>query len=82
MANREHMMEWIVAVLKARGGSGWPKEVAKDLWNVYESEIRASPNLVYSWQYDARWAAQKLRDTGVLKPVHGSTDLPWELTNL
>lgn len=79
MANREDMMDWIIECLRARGGSGWPKEVAKDLWDRYETDIRASGSLVYSWQYDARWAAQKLRDTGVLKPVHGRRDRPWEL---
>lgn len=79
MASRADMKDWIVDCLKAKGGKGWPKEVAKYLWENHESEIRASGDLLYSWQYDVRWAAQNLRDAGVLKPVHGRHDLPWEL---
>lgn len=79
MANREDMQDWVVACLKSRGGSGWPREVSKYVWENYESELRASGNLLYTWQYDIRWAAQKLRNSGVLKPVNGRRDLPWEL---
>ena len=79
MATREDMMDWIITCLKARGGRGWPREISKDVWHKYETELRSSGDLLYTWQYDIRWAAQKLRNTGVLKPVHGRRDLPWEL---
>ena len=32
MINREKMMPWIIDCLKYRGGSGWPKDVAKYVW--------------------------------------------------
>ena len=35
--------------------------------------------MLYTWQYDVRWAAQSLRDEGKLKPVNNRRDLPWEL---
>lgn len=79
MATRDDMMEWVVACLKSRGGKGWPKDVSKYIWDNYEAELRDSGDLLYTWQYDVRWAAQKLRIKGVLKPVHGRRDLPWEL---
>ncbi|EOV5433735.1 hypothetical protein ACOAS5_001438 [Vibrio parahaemolyticus] len=79
MVNRSIMKNWIVECLQSRGGSGWPKDVAKYVWESYESDLRASGDMLYTWQYDLRWAAQQLRNTGVLKPVDGRTDLPWEL---
>lgn len=61
------------------GGIGWPREVAKYIWDNYEVEIKLSGNLLYTWQYDARWAATEMRKEGVLKPVYGKNDKPWEL---
>jgi len=80
MINRETMMPWIIDCLKSRGGSGWPKEVAKHVWENHELEIKTSGDILYTWQYDLRWAAQKLRDEGTLKAVDGRNDLPWELS--
>jgi hypothetical protein len=39
-------------------------EVARDIWDNYESELRSSGDLFYTWQYDMRWDAQQLRDRG------------------
>ncbi len=79
MVTREVMKTWIVDCLKSRGGSGWPREVSKYVWEHHEAELKASGNLLYTWQYDIRWAAQNLRNEEILKPVHGRRDLPWEL---
>lgn len=35
--------------------------------------------MLYTVQYDVRWAAQSLRNEGKLKPVNNRRDLPWEL---
>lgn len=75
------MKDWIINYLKFRGGSGWPREVSKYVWENHEEQLRASGDLLYTWQYDIRWAAQKLRNEGILKPVYGRRDLPWELIN-
>ena len=79
MATREDMKKWVVAALKSLGGKAWPKDVARYIWDSYEVEIRRSGALLYTWQYDARWAATAMRKAGILKAVHGRTDLPWEL---
>lgn len=79
MATRDDMKDWIIHCLKERGGSGWPREVSKYVWENHEAELRRSGDLLYTWQYDIRWGAQQLRNSGVLKPVHGRRDLPWEL---
>ena len=79
-ATRDDMKDWVVQALNSLGGKGWPKDVAKYIWDHYEAELKGSGALLYTWQYDARWAAQALRNEGVLKPVHGRRDLPWELS--
>lgn len=79
MATREDMKGWVLNALRSLGGKGWPKDVAKYIWDNYEAELKRSGSLLYTWQYDVRWAAQSLRNFGKLKPVHGRRDLPWEL---
>ncbi len=79
MVTRENMKLWIIACLQQRGGSGWPREISKYVWANHKAELEASGDLLYTWQYDIRWAAQQLRNEGVLKPVNGRRDLPWEL---
>lgn len=37
--------------------------------------------MLYTWQYDIRWAAQQLRNEGTLKLVNRCRDLPWELAD-
>lgn len=79
MVTRDSMQGWILECLNKRGGSGWPKEVAKYVWEHHKDELSKSEKMLYTWQYDLRWAAQKLRDSGKLKAVHGKNNLPWEL---
>ena len=79
MATREDMKGWVIRALKSSGGKSWPKDVAKFIWDHYEPELKRSGSLLHTWQYDARWAAQSLRNDGTMKPVHGRRDLPWEL---
>lgn len=79
MVTRESMKLWIIECLKERDGSAWPREVSKYVWENYEVELKASGEVLYTWQYDIRWAAQQLRDDGVLRSVNRRRDLPWEL---
>lgn len=79
MATREDMKFWVVKALSSLGGTGWPSDVAKYIWDNYEVELRTSGKLLYTWQYDVRWAAQSLRGEGKMRAVHGRRDRPWEL---
>lgn len=79
MATREDMKSWVILALMSLGGKAWPSDVAKYIWDNYEADLRSSGKLLYTWQYDARWAAQSLRNAGKLKPVHGRRDRPWEV---
>lgn len=79
MATRENMKPWVLAALKSMGGTGWPREVSKYIWHNYRDQIEGSDSLLYTWQYDIRWTAMAMRKEGLLKPVEGRTDKPWEL---
>jgi len=68
MATKHDLVDWVYAAVKRAGGSATLVEVARDIWAHHEAELRASGDLFYTWQYDMRWAAQTLRDTGRFKP--------------
>ena len=79
MLTREDLQDLVIEALKANDGKARIFEVCKYIWDNYENELKASGKLLYTWQYEVRWAAQQLRNSGVMKPVFGSRSLPWEL---
>jgi hypothetical protein len=68
VATKSDLLEWVVDALNSLGGSGRVAEVCKVIWDKHELELRVSGLFFYTWQYDARWAAQTLRDEQVLLP--------------
>ena len=68
MANKSDLKIWVVEALKDHGGKAHIVSICKFIWDKYESELRRSGDLFYTWQYDMRWAGNRLRDAGVLKP--------------
>ena len=66
MAMRSDLVDWIEAALRDNGGEATIVEVAKAIWSSHEDELRDSGDLFYTWQYDMRWAALKLRKAGRL----------------
>ena len=66
MATRADLVDWVYDALSALGGQGAIPVVAKEIWSKHEGELRASGDLFFTWQYDMRWAAMKLRSQGRL----------------
>lgn len=64
MATRETLKKWVLKAVGSHDGEASIVEVCKYIWNKYEDELRDSGDLFYTWGYDVRWAAQKLRDQG------------------
>ena len=62
---REALQRWVLEAVSAIGGSGGVNDVARAIWERREHELRRSEGF-YSWQYDMRWAAQKLREKKLL----------------
>lgn len=81
MISRDMLTDWVVDALRARGGQSNIVGVARYIWEHHETELRQSGDLFFTWQYDIRWAAKKLRDRGRIKPVNDRRSLPWELTD-
>jgi hypothetical protein len=72
-ATKENLKAWVVEALRARGGRAHLVDVAKHIWKHHRTDLEDSGDLFYRWQYDMRWAANILRNEGVLLGVE---DLP------
>jgi len=79
MATRNDLQDWVIDAIKAGGGSETLVKVAKHVWNNHEKEIRRSGNMLFTWQYDMRWAATVLRKAKKLKSADVSPRGIWEL---
>lgn len=78
MATKHSLKTWIVEALQqAPGGSMHHVRIAEHIWRHHEDELRLSGDLFFTWQYDLRWAAQTLREDGVLAPIDGQGDGTW-----
>jgi hypothetical protein len=78
-ATKADLPAWLEDVLRAKGGSAAIVTICREIWQRYEPELRFSGDLFYTWQYDVRWAAHKLREAGIMKPDEESPTGVWEL---
>lgn len=78
MATKQDLKQWVVQALVSLGGAGTVTEVAKVVWEQHSAELETSGDLFYTWQYDLRWAATKLRHDGVLR-ASSKKRAPWML---
>ena len=78
MAVRDVLRDWLVEALESMGGSGSVLEVSRQVWRRHQRDIENAGDLLYTWQYDLRWAATALRKTGRL--AENSRGEPWTLT--
>ena len=79
MVAKSALQEWVIEALRDHGGSARPIDVARHVWEHHEPELRGSGDLFYTWQYDLRWAAKRLRDSGRLRAKHGERTGTWDL---
>ena len=74
---RNDLEDCITAALRASGDSAHWVQIAKYIWGKYEADLRASGDLFFTWQYEIRWAMQRLRDQGRVRNVGKGI---WRLT--
>ncbi len=79
MATREDLQDWVVRALESLGGTGTIVQVAKHIWENHSEELQSSGDLFYTWQYDMRWAATKLRNGKQILPAEVSQKGEWRL---
>jgi len=75
---KQKLSEIIIECLKKNNGKATILEVSKYIWDNYEKDLRESGRIFYTWQYDMRWEATKLRKKKILK--NNEKDKSWELT--
>ena len=71
------LAQWIVEALEAHEGSAGIVAICKHIWKHHESDLRESGDEFYTWQYDMRWAGNRLRSEGVLQPKPPGDQGPW-----
>jgi len=79
MSNKTDLQTWIIEAPQRNGGTAQLLDVAKDIWGHHEADLRERGDLFYTWQYDMRWAAQRLRNAGELAPVNNARNGTWSL---
>ena len=80
MLTKQDLPNLVLDALRHLGGSGSVVDVAREVWQRNEPQLRASGDLFYTWQYDLRWAAQHLRNGGQLAPTSRGAASRWTLT--
>jgi len=76
---KKDLKTFIVNALKAKNNKAKLIDICKFIWANYETELRNSGDLFFTWQYDVRWAATQLRKEGILKPVEEQQNGFWEI---
>ncbi len=79
MKDKRILQDWVLEALEQLKGEGTVIDVCKVIWQRHESDLRASGDLFYTWQYDIRWAAQALRNDGRLQKSPPRSRTPWRL---
>ena len=79
MATRLDLADWVLAALNLHGGQASIIAVAKYIWDHHRLDLEGSGTLFYTWQYDMRWAATRLRRRGKLKQADDCLKGVWEI---
>jgi ribulose kinase len=79
MATKHDLQDWVQKALSRMSGRGSLTNVAKEIWRAHETDLRSSGDLFYTWQYDMRWAANRLRSKGIMQSVALSPSGVWVL---
>ena len=77
--NKLELTNWTYEALINLGGKAKLAEVAREIWENHESDLRSSGDQFYTWQYDMRWCAQKLRDDGYFMSNNKTERGYWEI---
>jgi hypothetical protein len=77
--SKADLEKWVHEALRAHGGEAHHSVVAKHIWDHYEERLKNSGDLLYTWQYEIRWAAQRLRNAGICKPDDQTPRGVWAL---
>jgi hypothetical protein len=75
--HRSKLKDWVVEALTALGGTAQIVPICRFIWEKHEAELKDAGDFFYIWQYEMRWAGQKLQSEGLLKKHRSGRK--WEL---
>ena len=75
----DDLEEWVLEALKAHGGEATIVEVAKHIWTHHEADLRSSDEIFFNWQYDMRWAGDRLSKAGKMRRAKAGNKGRWFL---
>jgi hypothetical protein len=81
VATKSDLAGWLRKALVECGGRASIVDVCKKVWSDHEEELRTSGDLFFTWQYDIRWTAHRLRKNGVMNSIEASQAGIWELAD-
>ncbi len=76
---KEDLPDILRKTLHDLGGKGTIVEICRHVWENYQDELQKSGDLLYTWQYDIRWAATALRKLKIMRDKNISPKGVWEL---
>ena len=84
MATRADLVDWLLVdwlydALRHFDGRTRIVAVCGYVWEQHEEELRDSDDLFFTWQYDIRWAATRLRQRNIMRQADESRRGVWEL---
>lgn len=79
LSYEDHLEQWIVDALSGHRGTASIVDVCKSVWHDHGEQLRSMGDSFFTWQYDIRWAAHRLRVRGVLRSASLSPNGVWEL---
>ncbi|MBR4770387.1 MAG: hypothetical protein IK090_05605 [Clostridia bacterium] len=76
---REDLPAALYVVMQKMGGAGTLLDICKEFWKQFETDLRQSGDLFYTWQYDIRWAATTLRKLGKMEDTSNCAKGIWKI---
>jgi hypothetical protein len=64
MLIRQDLSDLVIEAIKANNGQATNVLIAQYIWAKFETELRHSGDLFYTWQYDVRWVITKASEVG------------------
>ena len=64
---RKDLPDILYQLIKELGGSATMMTIFRKFWADHKSELKENDDMFYTWNYDIRWAATKLRKEGRMK---------------
>lgn len=79
--SNEALEGWIIDALNSlEGGSGTIVQIAKHIWDNHKGDLENSETLFFTWQYQMRWAGQRLVNLRKMRKAKGKNGVGiWEL---